>query len=163
VLLTFPRQRERKRALSTLGGVGKGKIRKGVPYHAIIAKRKPMIKTLIYWFQRSEFKFSRKQFKVDRLQIIVVAKKYIYVSQLFISRMPKMRAIPQLVSIIAYMDFSTEVFFSCYLRVIGNFMIGDAIELTLLFSTSMGVGNKILLGKILLKHIHQIQSKQMPR
>ena len=37
-------------------------------------------------------------FKVDRLQIIVVAKKYIYVSQLFISRMPKMRAIPQLVS-----------------------------------------------------------------
>ena len=38
------------------------------------------------------------KFKVDRLQIIVVAKKYIYVSQLFISRMPKMRAIPQLVS-----------------------------------------------------------------
>ena len=38
------------------------------------------------------------QFKVERLQIIVVAKKYIYVSQLFISRMPKMRAIPQLVS-----------------------------------------------------------------
>ena len=38
------------------------------------------------------------QFKVDRLQIIVVAKKYIYVSQLFISRMPKMHAIPQLVS-----------------------------------------------------------------
>ena len=38
------------------------------------------------------------QFKVDRLQIIVVAKKYIYMSQLFISRMPKMRAIPQLVS-----------------------------------------------------------------
>ena len=38
-------------------------------------------------------------FKVDRLQIILVAKKiYIYVSQLFISRMPKMRAIPQLVS-----------------------------------------------------------------
>ena len=35
------------------------------------------------------------QFKVDRLQIIVVAKKYIYVSQLFISRMPKMHAIPQ--------------------------------------------------------------------
>ena len=38
------------------------------------------------------------QFKVDRLQIIVVAKKYIHVSQLFISRMPKMGAIPQLVS-----------------------------------------------------------------
>ena len=37
------------------------------------------------------------QFKVDGLQIIVVAKQYIYVSQLFISRMPKMRAIPQLV------------------------------------------------------------------
>ena len=36
------------------------------------------------------------KFKVDRLQII--AKKYIYVSQLFISRMPKMRAISQLVS-----------------------------------------------------------------
>ena len=34
------------------------------------------------------------QFKVDRLQIILVAKKYI--PQLFISRMPKMRAIPQL-------------------------------------------------------------------
>ena len=41
------------------------------------------------------FKF---KFKVERLQIIVVAKKYIYVSQLFISRMPKMRAVPQLVS-----------------------------------------------------------------
>ena len=51
-----------------------------------------------------------------------------------------MRAIPQLVSIIVYMDFSTEVFFSCYLRVIGNFIIGDAIEVTLLFSTSMDVG-----------------------
>ena len=38
------------------------------------------------------------KFKVDRLQIIVVAKKYIYVSQMFISRMPKRRAIPQLVS-----------------------------------------------------------------
>ena len=38
-------------------------------------------------------------FKVDGLQIIVVAKKYIYVSQLFISRMPKMLAIPQLVSV----------------------------------------------------------------
>ena len=50
-----------EKGLSTLGGVGKGKIRKGVPYHAMIAKRKPMIKTLIYWFQRSEFKFSRRQ------------------------------------------------------------------------------------------------------
>ena len=39
------------------------------------------------------------KFKVDRLLIIVVAKKYIYVSQLFISRMPKMRTIPQLVSV----------------------------------------------------------------
>ena len=39
-----------------------------------------------------------RQVRVDRLQIIVVAQKYIYVSQLFISRMPKMRAIPQLVS-----------------------------------------------------------------
>ena len=38
------------------------------------------------------------KFKVDRLQIIVVAKKYIYVSELFISWMPKMSAIPQLVS-----------------------------------------------------------------
>ena len=36
-------------------------------------------------------------FKVDRLQIIVVAKKHIYVSQLFISRMLKIYAIPQLV------------------------------------------------------------------
>ena len=37
------------------------------------------------------------QFKVDRLQIIVVAKN-ITVLQLFISRMRKMCAIPQLVS-----------------------------------------------------------------
>ena len=37
------------------------------------------------------------KFKVDRLQIIVVAKN-ITVLQLFISRMPKMCAIPQLVS-----------------------------------------------------------------
>ena len=43
--------------------------------------------------------FYTVQFKVDRLQILLVAKKYIYVSQLFISRMPKMRAIPQLVSL----------------------------------------------------------------
>ena len=43
--------------------------------------------------------FYTVQFKVDRLQIFLVAKKYIYVSQLFISRMPKMRAIPQLVSL----------------------------------------------------------------
>ena len=41
--------------------------------------------------------FYAHRFKVDRLQIIVVAKKYMYVSQLFISRMPKMRAFPQLV------------------------------------------------------------------
>ena len=39
----------------------------------------------------NKFKY---KFKVDRQQIIVVAKKYIYVSQLFISRMPKMLAIP---------------------------------------------------------------------
>ena len=39
------------------------------------------------------------QFKADRLQMIVVAKKkYISVLQLFISRMPKMCAILQLVS-----------------------------------------------------------------
>ena len=39
------------------------------------------------------------EFKVDRLQIIVVAKNIIiYLSQLFIIRMPKMHAIPQLVS-----------------------------------------------------------------
>ena len=38
-------------------------------------------------------------FKVDRLQIIVVAKNiYISVLQLFTSRIPKMCAIPQLVS-----------------------------------------------------------------
>ena len=37
-------------------------------------------------------------FKVDRLQIILVAKNIYVQSQLFISRMPKMRAIPQLVS-----------------------------------------------------------------
>ena len=46
-----------------------------------------------------QYTFTEFQFKVDRLQIILVAKNiYIYVSQLFISRMPKMRAIPQLVS-----------------------------------------------------------------
>ena len=46
-----------------------------------------------------EFCVHTNQFKVDRSQIILVAKNiYIYVSQLFISRMPKMRAIPQLVS-----------------------------------------------------------------
>ena len=50
-----------ERGLSTLGGVGKGEIRNDVPYHAMMAKRKAMIKTLIYWFQRSEFKFSRRQ------------------------------------------------------------------------------------------------------
>ena len=38
-----------------------------------------------------------KQFKADRLQMIVVAKK-LSVLQLFISRMPKMCAILQLVS-----------------------------------------------------------------
>ena len=36
---------------------------------------------------------------VDRLQIVLVATNiYIYVSQLFVRKMPKMRAIPQLVS-----------------------------------------------------------------
>ena len=38
---------------------------------------------------------SSNQFKVDRMKIIVDAKKYIYVSQLFISRMPKMHAVQQ--------------------------------------------------------------------
>ena len=49
------------------------------------------------------------EFKVDRLQIIVVAKQYIYVSQLFISRVPKMRAIPQygFGSIKSYTNFRT--------------------------------------------------------
>ena len=37
-------------------------------------------------------------FKADRLQIVVIAKKYTSMLQLFISRMPKMCAIPQLVS-----------------------------------------------------------------
>ena len=48
----------------------------------------------------SEYSLDNKlkiEFKVDRLQIIVVAKN-ITVLQLFISRMPKMCAIPQLVS-----------------------------------------------------------------
>ena len=52
-----------------------------------------MMMMMKHWHKRLPSKF-----KVDRLQIIVVAKKYIYVSQLFISRMPKMRAIQQLVS-----------------------------------------------------------------
>ena len=56
------------------------------------------IHTYIHVFYFESYKINSIQFKVDRLQIIVVAKKYIYVSQLFISRMPKMRAIPQLVS-----------------------------------------------------------------
>ena len=37
--------------------------------------------------------FNLFKFKVDRVEIIVVAKNYIYVSQLFISRVPKMRVI----------------------------------------------------------------------
>ena len=48
-------------------------------------------------FKQSVQTRSMIQFKVDRLQIIVVAKN-ITVFQLFISRMPKMCAIPQLVS-----------------------------------------------------------------
>ena len=48
----------------------------------------------ISWFAPG---FNTYQFKVDRLQIIVVAKN-ITVLQLFISRMPKMCATPQLVS-----------------------------------------------------------------
>ena len=52
-----------------------------------------MMMMMKHWHKRLPSKF-----KVDRLQIIVVAKKYIYASYLFISRMPKMRAIPQLVS-----------------------------------------------------------------
>ena len=52
----------------------------------------------IHVFYLESYTINSIQFKVDRLQIIVVAKKYIYVSQLFISRMPKMRAISQLVS-----------------------------------------------------------------
>ena len=110
VLLKFLRQRERE-DLVHLEGQGRGKYER--MYHTMqwLQRENQWSKTLIYWLQRSEFKFSRKQFKVDRLQIIVVAKKYIYVSQLFISRMPKLRAVPQLVTIIVYMDFSTEVFF----------------------------------------------------
>ena len=46
---------------------------------------------------RSNLPYNLYQFKVDRLQIIAVAKN-ITVLQLFISRMPKMCAIPQLVS-----------------------------------------------------------------
>ena len=41
---------------------------------------------------------NRDVFKVDRLQTTVVAKKYIYVPELFISRTPKTRTTPQLVS-----------------------------------------------------------------
>ena len=49
----------------------------------------------MFCFVVSKTLLSRQfKFKVDRLRITVVAKKYIYVSQLFISRMPKMSAIP---------------------------------------------------------------------
>ena len=47
--------------------------------------------------RENECRFVIHRFKEDRLQIIVVAKN-ITVLQLFISRMPKMCAIPQLVS-----------------------------------------------------------------
>jgi len=52
-------------------------------------------------------RFSFTLFKVDRLQIIVVAKN-ITVLQLFISRMPKMCAIPQLVSA-PFSDFTIRI------------------------------------------------------
>ena len=74
--------------------------------HGIFCKPLISDNTINEWFiwhstrskNTKEYCLFSIQFKVDRLQIIVVAKKYIYVSQLFISRMPKMRAIPQLVS-----------------------------------------------------------------
>ena len=49
----------------------------------------------VYMIQNCFTLFDSNQSKVDRLQIIVVAKKYICVSYLFVSRMPKMCAIPQ--------------------------------------------------------------------
>ena len=53
----------------------------------------------VTWVKTKKSIFGLEEFKVDRLQIILVAKNiYIYASQLFINRMPKMRAIPQLVS-----------------------------------------------------------------
>ena len=53
-----------------------------------------MNKAEINLFYSSGLFFSKTQFKVDRLQIILVAKNiYIYVLQLFISRMPKMYTI----------------------------------------------------------------------
>ena len=60
--------------------------------------RLPESRTVDPELPRKVRRFNLNPFIVDRLQIIVVAKKYIYVSQLFIGRMPKMRAIPQLVS-----------------------------------------------------------------
>ena len=62
----------------------------------LYAKRNESGWTLGVWI--GDESCSTQRFKVDRRQIIVDAKTYIYVSQLFISRMPKMRAIPQLVS-----------------------------------------------------------------
>lgn len=50
-----------------------------------------------YICYRSKLNLSLKLFKhiqIQRQQIVVVAKKCIEVSELFISRMPKMRAIP---------------------------------------------------------------------
>ena len=58
------------------------------------------IQTLRSWLKKKTVRLVG--FKVDRLQIIVVAKK-ISVMQLFISRMPKMCAIPQLVSAQLYL------------------------------------------------------------
>ena len=60
--------------------------------------RYPAVRNFDQFSRNSSFNSSKnKRFKVDRLQIIVVAKN-ITVLQLFISRMPKMCAIPQLVS-----------------------------------------------------------------
>ena len=73
---------------------------------------------------------------MDRLQIIVVAKHiFIYVSQLFISRMPKMREIPQLVSA------------PLNLIPIGHFTVIDGSEVD---------GDLVLIQTLLLYYVNQV-------
>ena len=79
-----------ERGLSTLGGVGKGTIREG--HHAMIAKRKPIIKTF-------------QSIGIRDLSLSFLVNNYCLDGLYYWS------------------------FFSCYLCVIDNFMIGDNIDI----------------------------------